>query len=57
MEIDIIVGREFCYEKWFALLLVFLLAMMSVAVAAEMDFSSYMEAELRELRTQINYGL
>jgi hypothetical protein len=42
-------------KKWIALVLVFLLSAMSVAAAAEeIDFSSYTEAELRELRTQID---
>lgn len=40
-------------KKWIALVLVFLLSAMSVAAAEEIDFSSYTEAELRELRTQI----
>jgi hypothetical protein len=41
-------------KKWIALVLVFLLSAMSVAAAEEIDFSSYTEAELRELHTQIS---
>lgn len=45
-------------KKWIALVLVFLLSAMSVAAAAEeIDFSSYTEAELRELRTQIDSAI
>lgn len=41
-------------KKWIALVLVFLLAVMSVAAVAEVDFSSYTDAELREIRIQLN---
>lgn len=44
-------------KKCFTLLLAFLLSMTGIAGIAESDFSSYTEAELRDLRMQINSAI
>ena len=41
-------------KKWIALVLVFLLSIISVTAVAEVDLSSYTDAELHELLTQID---
>ena len=44
-------------KKFIAVLLIFLLSMTSVAAIAEVDLSSYSEADLRALRTQIDSAI
>ena len=44
-------------KKFIAVLLIFLLSMTSVAAIAEVDLSSYTEADLRALRTQIDRAI
>ncbi len=44
-------------KKFIAVLLIFLLSMTSVAAIAEVDFSSYTDAELRALRDQLDTAI
>lgn len=44
-------------KKFIAVLLIFLFSMTSVAAIAEADFSSYTDADLRGLRTQIDSAI